>query len=168
MQQVMQPQPLRLQWVPVNPSWIVSIGLIILAALPHNVPEFGRRLLSDTIVRVLFAGAAIYIGLMNPVLGTAMLIFLASTVLFPISEGFVVANLNKDYVQPKKRKDWLGEELMSEDPHGIQDLTSETNLNFDSVPENKPSWIIEKILGEHPTAIQDKPVPEFTINRIGE
>ena len=162
------PQPPRLHWIPVNPSWIVSIGLIILAALPHNVPEFGRRLLSDTIVRVLFAAAAIYIGLMNPVLGIAMLIFLASTVLFPITEGFVIANLNKDKVHYKKRNDWLGEELMSEDPHGIQDLTSETNLNFDSVPENKPSWIIEKILGEHPTAIQDKPVPEFTINRIGE
>ena len=168
MQQAPPPQPPRLHWIPVNPSWIVSIGLIILAALPHNVPEFGRRLLSDTIVRVLFAGAAIYIGLMNPVLGTAMLIFLASTVLFPITEGFVIANLNKDRIQREKRKDWLVEELMSEDPHGIQDLTSETNLNFDSVPENKPSWIIEKILGEHPTAIQDKPVPEFTINRIGE
>jgi hypothetical protein len=152
----------------VNPSWIVSIGLIILAALPHNVPEFGRRLLADTIVRVLFVAAAIYIGLMNPVLGTAMLIFLASTVLFPITEGFVISNLNNDRIQQKKRKEWYVEDILSEDPHGIQERTDETNLNYDSVSADKASWLSEAVLDEHPIAIQDKPVPESTINRLWE
>lgn len=154
-----QPPPLRLHWVPMSPSWIVSIGLIILAVLPHKIPLFGRQLFGLTIVRILFAAASIYIGLMKPVLGMAMLILLVSVIMMPVSESFALMRLNKESTERKHH--WLVENTLAEEPEFIQNSTSETNLNFDKVSDNKPLWGDEKVLGQNPQGIQDKPVPEY-------
>ena len=156
----MNPQPppaLRLHWSPVSPSWIVSIGLVILAVLPHKIPVFGRQLFGLTIVRILFAGASIYIGMMKPVLGIAMMMLLVSVILMPVSESFTTINLNKDSSGRKHR--WIVEDTLAEEPDYIQDRTTESNLNFDKVSEDKPRWGSDRAMDEHPTAIQDKQLP---------
>jgi len=137
----------------------VSIGLIILAVLPHKIPLFGRQLFGLTVVRILFAAASIYIGLMKPVLGMAMLILLASVIIMPVSESFALMRLNKD--KSEHRNHWLGEVSLAEEPEFIQTSTRETNVNFDKVSDNKSLWEDEKTLGQHPRGIQEKPVPEY-------
>lgn len=152
-------QPLRLHWIPVNPSWLVSAGIVLLAVLPHQMPMVWHRLMKNTVVRVMFAVASIFVWMKAPVLGTAMLILLLSMIIMPVSESFTIMNLNKDRVK-EGRSHWLVEDIMSEDPHGIQDRTEETNLNFDKVEgQHTGTWHSEKVLDEHPVAIQDKPVP---------
>ena len=150
------PPPLRLHWSPVSPSWIVSIGLVILAVLPHKIPLFGRQLLGLTVVRILFAAASIYIGMMKPVLGIAMMILLVSVIMMPVSESFALMQLNKD--SSGRKHHWLNEVMNHEEPEFIQTSTRETNLNLDEVSEDKPLWGDEKTLGQYPKGIQDKPV----------
>jgi len=164
-QQQSPAQAMRLHWIPVNPSWIVSAGLIVLAVLPHKIPEGIRGMLSHTTTRLLFGAAAIYVWMLAPVLGTAMLILLVGVAVVPRPsvEPFTTINLNHDRVKDK-RSHWLVEDTLAEEPYGIQDRTGETNLNFDEVSDKKANWHVERMLGEHPIAIQDKPVPEFTIN----
>ena len=153
--------PIRLHWFPVNPSWIVSAGIIILAVLPHKIPVFWRSLMMHTTTRLLFAAATVYIWFLSPVLGTALMIMLVSVAILPVSEQFVIANLNKDKVQPR-RTHWLVEDTLAEEPESIQEKTNETNLNFDKVSDDsKTTWHAEKLLGEHPEGIQDKPVSEW-------
>jgi len=155
----MNPQPppaIRLHWSPISPSWIVSIGLVILAVLPHKIPLLGRQLLGLTVVRLLFAATSIYIGLMTPVLGVAMLILLVSVIMMPVSESFALMRLNKD--SSGRKHHWLVEETFAEEPDFIQTNTRETNLNLDKVSDNKPRWGSEEALEEHPQGIQDKPV----------
>jgi hypothetical protein len=82
-----QAPPIRLHWIPVCPSWIVSAGIVLLAVLPHKIPVTGRRVLGHVTTRLLFAAAAIYVWLLKPVLGTAMLILLASLVMMPEAEA---------------------------------------------------------------------------------
>ena len=153
-----QPPPLRLQWIPVSPSWLVSAGIVLLAVLPHQMPQVWHRLMMNTVVRVMFAAASAFVWMKAPVLGTAMFILLFSMIVMPVSESFTIMNLNRDRVK-QGRSNWLNEDIMSEDPHGIQDRTEETNLNYDKVDEHHSVWHSENVMGEQPTAIQDKPVP---------
>jgi hypothetical protein len=164
-----QAPPLRLHWIPVCPSWIVSAGIVLLAVLPHKIPVYGRRLLGHATTRLLFAAAAIYVWMLKPVLGTAMLILLASLTLLPEAEAepftTSIINLNHDRVKSGSNK-WLVEDTLAEKPHGIQDRTADSNLTYDEIPDESLTWHSEKVLDEHPTAIQDKPVAESTINDI--
>jgi hypothetical protein len=165
-QQQTPAQALRLHWIPVNPSWIVSAGLIILAVLPHKIPEGIRLMLTHTTTRLLFGAVAIYTWILSPVLGIAMLILLVGVATSPRTidvEQFTIRNLNHDRVK-EKRSHWFIEDTLAEEPHGIQDRTGETNLNYDEVSDKKTNWHVEKMLDEHPVAIQDKPVSELTIN----
>lgn len=158
-------QPPPLHWIPVCPSWIVSAGIVLLAVLPHKIPFFGRHLLANTTARLLFAAFSVYVWMLKPVLGAALLILLASVSMLPDSESFTtMKTLNKDRV--REHKNWLVEDILAEKPRGIQDLTDDTNLNFDEVPDDSLSWHQEKVLDEHPTAIQNKPVHESTIDDI--
>ena len=166
-----QGQPVRLHWIPVCPSWLVSAGIVLLAVLPHKIPVTGRRILSHATTRLLFAAAAIYVWMLKPVLGTAMLILLASLVLLPDpeteTEAFTtsIVNLNHDRVKSSSNK-WFVEDTLAEKPRGIQDRTADSNLTYDEIPDESLTWHSEKILDEHPTAIQDKPIAESTINEI--
>jgi len=106
-----------------------------------------------------FAALSAYVAWKLPVLGAAMFIFLAGVVLHahPI-EPFAATNLNKDRVQRKNK--WLDEEVLMEDPHGIQERTENPVLSFDEVMDDQvDQWHGEGALNEHPHAIQDKAVP---------
>ena len=158
-------------WSPFEPSWIVSISLVILAVLPHQIPATGHTLLTHPIGVVFFILISLYIFLLKPVVGMAMFILLASVFNFKMSstsiEFFQPQHLNKDYVFPqqiKHRQRWLDEEILFETPDGIQDRTDEPALLFDKVTphERSQTWINESDLQEHPAvAIQTRGVTTY-------
>ena len=151
-----------MHWFPVEPSWILSVGLIVLAALPHQLPlpvSFGLRTgLGATCFALLSAGVM----WKKPVLGMAMFILLAGTWMSNYIEGFAgkkegfTANIIKDAVQNKHR--WLSEEIMNEDPHGIQERTEYNMINDDVTEQDAQPWLVEDVLGETPMGIQERPV----------
>ena len=160
-------------WSPVEASWIVSIGLVIVAVLPHQIPSVGRYILTHPLGWFGFAGMSAYVFWLKPLVGMAMFILLAgiSFELFrsiimrqPLVavEAFAPLNLNNDKIGKtgKTRHLWLEEEILSEIPEGIQTLTEESNLTFDSVaPNNRGTrWFVETQLNERPVAIQDRRV----------
>ena len=158
------PSPHRPHWIPIEPSWIVAVGLVTLAVLPHQVPRAGRLILQHPIGSLLFGILSIWVTTKIPVLGAAMFIFLASIYLASASkdiEGFSPIVLNKDSVQKapehKNPRRWLNEEILSEIPDAIQERTDNTYLNYDAVTEQESgTWSAENILGETPTGIQER------------
>jgi hypothetical protein len=144
----------------------VSLALIVLAVLPHQIPESGRHVLEHPIGTLLFASVAAWVTWKVPVLGAAMFLFLAGVRLHGPArlEPFAATNLNKERVPTPERR-WLGEELMSEEPHAIQERTENPNLSYDKVTDQESEqWLDERMLDEHPYAIQDKAVgtvPEY-------
>lgn len=155
------PAPFQIHWIPIPPSWLVAGVLTVLAVLPHQIPAMGRRLLQSPVGALLWVAGATWLFMKgrSPVLAIAALMFLTGVWLMPRAEGFVAEILNKDKVRQKPRK-WMGEEILSEDPHGIQERTENPQINYDEVTadESHP-WFVEKTLGEHPVAIQERPVP---------
>jgi len=175
-QKQQQPQPLqqqqqqshRLHWSPVEPSWIIAIGLILLAVLPHQIPRIGRTILQHPAGALAFAVIAAFVAYKVPVLGAAMFLFLAAVLLAtaPSTEYFSPMVLNKEEVDKKEKKQrWLNEEILSELPDAIQEKSDSTYLNFDKVTEQESGrWTSEDILDEHPVGIQDRTIstdPEY-------
>jgi hypothetical protein len=157
----MQPQPSlspinRIHWIPVEPSWLVSVCIVILAVLPHQLPRSLTRGLQSNIGGLLFAAGSLFIFWTKPVLGTALLLLLAAIRSASYLEGFVATpTITKDAVaKPTK---WLVEEVMDEDPHGIQERTEGPGILFDAVKPNQ-RWGSEEALDEYPEGIQDRPV----------
>jgi hypothetical protein len=169
-------QFMRPHWMPVNPSWLVSAGLVLLAALPHQIPSTGRRILHSGLGAVTFAVAAAWVTKKVPVLGIAMLILLAGVWFHgpQAAEGFTQHGhaeltlngridregfqtiLNKDRV--KSGTQWHVEKALKETPKGIQDRTYDPAIHLDEIPDHDHRWEVEYALEEHPTAIQDRPV----------
>ena len=155
----------RLHWSPVEPSWIVSTGLVILAVLPHQIPATGRRVIEHPIGSLLFAALSAYVAWKLPVLGAAMFIFLAGLVLHKSAEPFAANNLNKDKLTKRERHRWEGEVMLEEKPKAVQTKTEDPNMSYDEITdvESEP-WQGEQVLDEQPHAIQDRrvgQVPEY-------
>ncbi len=108
----------------------------------------------------MFIAVASWTTVRVPHLGAAMLILLAGLWITGRNiEGFENPFMIKDTVtKPQKRK-WLQEDIMTEDPHSIQERTDNPTLTQDEVtgPE-KQQWFSEEMLDEHPTMIQERPV----------
>jgi len=156
------PQPARLHWIPVPPSWVVAAGLVLLAVLPHQVPATGRRILGNPIVAILgIAGAGWLFWRHHPVLGMALLMFLTAMFIQANTvEGFSAPILNKDKVTQRRR--WLGEEILSEEPHAVQERTDNPAITYDKVEaEEATPWFDETALNRTPEAIQERPVPSY-------
>jgi hypothetical protein len=152
------PAPFKLHWIPVEPSWLVAMGIILLAALPHQIPPAGRRLLTHPIGALLFAALAAVVWWHHPVLGTAMILLVVALRQSPRAEGFAPQILIKDRVAPK-RQQWLQEEVMMEEPHIIQERTQDSGFILDRVSEEEAKpWFVESVLEETPVAIQERPV----------
>ena len=152
------PTATQLHWIPVEPSWLVSGGLVLLAALPHQIPQ--RRILTTPIGAILFLILAAWVSTKSPVLAMAMLILVASLWILPVQEGFIgTPVLNVDTVQHKKRR-WLEEEIMSEEPTAIQERTEDPALLLDRVgkEESEHLWLDEHTMDQHPAGIQERPV----------
>jgi hypothetical protein len=143
--------------MPIEPSWFVAFGLIILACLPHQIPSVGRQMLQHPIGLILFAVLTIYIAMKAPVLGAAMAIFLVGINLATptaVMEGFVPTVLNKDVVEVQNtKKRWLAEEMLFEVPEAVQEKSDNTYLSYDAVTGDQ--WAVEETLNEHPLAIQE-------------
>ena len=158
----------RLHWAPVEPSWIVSVGLIVLAVLPHQIPKIGREVMNHPIGRLLFSAVSAAVAYMKPVLGAAMYICMAGIILHESSgiptftETFAATNLNKDIVNMKERRRWFDEEVLSENPKAIQEKTENPTMSYDEIVDHDAEpWHNEN---EVPRAIQEKAVatvPEY-------
>lgn len=162
MQAAAPPPTHRLHWIPVEPSWIISAGLILLAVLPHQVPLTFRQAIRAPLGALLFAAASVWVWTMKPVLGTAMGLFLAGVYLFTATqssvEGFNSAApqaITKDRVTNKHR--WYQEVAMHEKPRVIQERTEEGRLLVDTVTEHDATpWHDEPDGAPH--LIQERPV----------
>lgn len=157
----------RLHWFPVAPSWIVSAGLILLAAMPHKVPPHARAFVRQPLGFVIAAAAAAWLLTKHTVLGVAVLMLIVSIPLHGSIEKF--ANppmLLKDVVKragPKQKpQQWYEEHVMDEEPHMIQERTDESNLLHDEVsPEERAArWYDEEVLEQNPAAIQERSIAE--------
>ena len=158
----------RMHWTPVEPSWIVSLGVIVLAVLPHQIPRAGREAINHPIGRLLFAAFAAAVWYLKPVLGAALLILLAGIILHapPAVEGFAATNLNKDRVREGSGSHkWFDEEVLREEPRAIQERTENPTMSYDEVVDHENElWHSERTLHEQPKAIQEKAVgtvPEY-------
>lgn len=169
------PQPIRLHWSPVEPSWLVAAGLAILTVLPHQIPAPFRKFLRSSIGALLFLALAIFVSGFTPVLGVAMFLLMVSVRLQgprvegfapgsqglaarAMHEGFYAPTLVQDAVRERKQR-WQNEEIMSEDPHAIQERTDSPGIIVDTVSEPAKRWFSEEIMEETPLGIQDRPVP---------
>lgn len=151
--------PFQPHWFPVQPSWIISGALVVLAVLPHQIPAACRRILLHPIGGIIWLAGVVWLFKSNsPVLAMALLVLQTGAWLASNHEGFTPIILNKDKVRPSSRK-WLGEEILSEDPIGIQERTEAPQINYDEVTtdEARP-WFVESSLEENPVAIQNRPI----------
>ena len=157
------PSPLRPHWIPFEPAWIFIGLLLLLAVLPHQVPRTGRRLLATWpgLVLGIALAAWLFFYAKTPVLATAFLLFVAAVHISSYNkqiETFHAAPiLVKDKVNQKKPR-WYQEEVLMEDPHGIQERTEEGGFLVDEVAPGGHHWEAESALGEEPAAIQERPV----------
>jgi hypothetical protein len=160
--QVAPPPSVRLHWIPVEPSWLVSAGLVVLAVLPHQIPSTGLRVLRSGLGSVLWFALSLAVAYKKPVLGVAMLMVLASVRIQSASEPFQAPILTKDTVQNKQRR-WFQEEIMMEEPAIIQERTDRPQILLDKVDgEEHQKWFVEEQLDETPMGIQERPVPYAT------
>ena len=155
----MQPAANRLHWIPVEPSWLVSGGLAVLAVMPHQIPVTARQFIRNPVGSILAVTLAAWLFNQSPVLAVAMLLLVAGVWTMPAAaEPFVASPvMNKDTVPTKRR--WLSELTMSEEPAVIQERTDAPAIMKDDVghEEAKP-WFGESAMGEHPAGIQERPV----------
>lgn len=164
MQAVPPPATHRLHWIPVEPSWLISGALVVLAVLPHQIPAYIRGFLSSTGGGLLYAAATVWVFMKVPVLAIAMALLFVGVWTYSSShtiERFTAPiTLVKDRLDnQERRRRWFQEDVLSEDPHVIQDRTN-TDLLYDEVSDQERyPWLSEEILNEHPQAIQDRPVP---------
>jgi hypothetical protein len=157
------PAPIhRLHWIPVAPSWLVAGGIVLLASMPHKVPVSFRSLAATPLGTTALLGLSAWIWTLKPVLGIALVLLTASLYIRSRTEGFMAAPvLIKDRVRKDGAK-WLSEDIMSEDPHTIQERTEEPNLLVDEVSDEEARpWFVEDTLGESSEAIQERPVASY-------
>lgn len=162
MQTAAPPVPPRLHWSPVEPSWLVAIGIILLTVLPHQIPRPVASVLRHplgAILAVALAAAVAWYG-RKPVLAVAIILLVAAIQIHRNQEGFAAPILIKDRRKDNHESRWLSEEVLNEDPHGTQERTEEGGFLYDEVQhggEERP-WFVESTLDEHPQAIQERPV----------
>ena len=153
--------PARLHWIPIAPSWLVAGSIALLASMPHKVPSTFRSLVSSPLGFLVMICLSAWIWTLKPVLGIALILLTSSLFIRSRNEGFA----NPVFIKDRVRKDggkWLGEEIMSEDPHIIQERTEDPNLLIDEISgeESRP-WFVEDTLGESSEAIQERPVSSY-------
>lgn len=153
--------------MPVDPSWIVSAGLILLAVLPHQVPATFRRAVRAPLGLLLLGAATIWVWTLKPVLGIAMAIFLAAIVIYQsqhmmLTEGMSSPVLIRDRVSDKNQHRWFQEVAMKEQPKVIQERTESGRISIDTVTEHDATpWYDEPDGAPH--AIQERSAPDHPL-----
>lgn len=158
--------------IPVNPSWVFSGALLVLAVLPHQVPSLLREILHSWVGLSIGISIAfwLFVCLKQHLLAVSLFMFVAIHYInsfFP--ERFRGSrtkqeNLNKDSIPLQNKKKWFDEETMIEEPTAIQERTDSDNLLFDKIHSSSNDedhfWYSEETFEEYPIAIQER-----TINR---
>lgn len=162
------PQPHRLHWIPVDPSWLVSAGLIILAVLPRQIPRTFRSAMRAPLGIVLFGAATAWVWMLKPVLGIAMAIFLAAVVVYESRHGMMTEGmlaspaLIRDQVSKKNSHRWFQEVVMQEKPKQIQERTESGRISVDTVTEHDATPWHDEPEGA-PLAIQERAAPDHSL-----
>jgi hypothetical protein len=135
--------------------------------LPHQVPATFRRAVKAPLGLLLFAAAAIWVWTLKPVLGMAMIIFLAAVVIYQsqhtmLTEGMTTPALIQDKVSNKKPQRWFQEVVMQEKPKGIQERTGNGRIIVDTVTEHDATPWHDEPEGA-PMSIQERTVPEHSL-----
>jgi|LauGreDrversion4_1035100.scaffolds.fasta_scaffold07372_7 hypothetical protein len=146
----MQAPPVKLHWFPIEPTWIVALIIVILAALPHQLPiplSFGLR---TTFGRLIGFFGSLVLWYYKPILGTACLFLLVTTNMSEYVEGFVIT---KDKI--RKSGTWSNE---IEAPDAIQERSVDDIINSDEV-QGDHRWGNEIIDDIHPESIQERSTP---------
>jgi hypothetical protein len=137
----------------MEPTWIISLVVVVFAALPHQLPiplSFGLR---TSLGRLLSVAAVVTVGYYKPVLGMALLFLLVTTNMSEYVEGF--EGIIKDKI--KKSGTWFVEDVMGETPDTIQERGAEL-ISSDEV-QGSNRWYQESALDEHPKTIQERSTP---------
>lgn len=175
--------------LPMGPVWIVSIAIVLFAALPDKVPAALKTPVGLIILAVV-AGVATYV---EPVLGAAAWIFLVSMMLVPKAEGFATCGAsgstqrngfavsegfaacstqrngfavsegfeasNLSKDRVKKGVRWLDERTLGENTRSIDTRTEDPTLTKDFV-QGHHIWGDEEVLGENTIAIEERAVSD--------
>lgn len=145
---------------------MVSVAIITLAALPHQLPLPMTWGLRTNIGRILGLSVVVAAGYYRPILGMAIAILLISTNLSDYVEGYSNQTISKDKVEKKQR--WTSEEIMSEEPEAIQER-SETVLLKDTVTsQDAKPWLDERTLNIHPKGVQERTSPDLPFQETDE
>jgi hypothetical protein len=144
----------------MEPSWMIAVAIVIIAALPHQLPIPISWGLKTPIGRMLGLVVSVAVAYYKPVLGMALAILFISTNISKYVEGFSSRNegftqsITKDKVEKKHL--WKSEEVMLEEPEAIQER-SETVLLKDMVTDQDAQpWLGERIMGEEPKGVQER------------
>ena len=149
-------QPIKLHWIPFEPSWLLVAALLIFAVVPHKLPSNIYNGLRTPMGAILFGILTVLVGYKVPRLGIAMALLVAGAWLTPRVEGY--ATLNKDKVESGAHK-WFQESVLNEKPKAIQERTSNPSLKVDLLQESDATpWHAEEALGEEPVGIQERDV----------
>lgn len=138
---------------------MVSVAIVTLAALPHQLPIPVSWGLKTPIGRILGLAVSVAIAYYKPVLGMALGILLISTNMSNYVEGFTLRErftqtITKDKVEKKHR--WTSEEIMFEEPEAIQERSESVLLKDSVTDQDAKPWLGERTLGEEPKGIQER------------
>ena len=143
-------QPVNLHWFPISPTWIVSLCIVIVAALPHQIPlTFGLTTVWGTLLGI---SATILIGYYRPILGVAIALLIVSKHVSEYIEGFtqpITTNL-----VDKKHK-WESELKIPDQIQEKTDTILVTDMNRD-----KHIWQSEDLMDDPIFGIQERVLPE--------
>lgn len=141
---------------------MVAVAIIVIAALPHQIPIPVSWGLRTSIGRILGLATSVAVAYYKPVLGMALGILMVSTNVSNYVEGFGslkegYQTITKDKVEKKNR--WISEKIMFEEPEAIQERSESVLLKDAVTNQDAKPWLGERTLGEEPKGIQERSMP---------
>ncbi len=148
---------------------MVAVAIIVIAALPHQIPIPVSWGLRTSIGRILGLATSVAVAYYKPVLGMALGILMVSTNVSNYVEGFSslkegfgslkegYQTITKDKVEKKNR--WISEKIMFEEPEAIQERSESVLLKDAVTNQDAKPWLGERTLGEEPKGIQERSMP---------
>lgn len=149
---------------------MVAVAIVIIAALPHQLPIPVSWGLKTPIGRMMGLVVSIAVAYYKPVLGMALAILFISTNVSKYVEGFTVnegSSLNEGFTQSiskdkvEKNHRWISEKIMLEEPEAIQERSESVLLKDTVTDQDAQPWLGERIMGKEPKGIQERSMQTY-------